>query len=331
MFMENKLYKKATFWERLLAIIIDEIILFVIIFVFSIVLSQVLDTLTSLFFWILSILYGTLFIWKYGHTPGKKLLQLRVVNTAYQPVSFGTALLRESIGKWLSGLFLNLGYLWVFINGRRQAWHDKLAKTFVVKTDNTGALIPIDSEEPVTTRQKVTFAAMFLVIGLPIPAATLFLIVYVFFAQPFQIAGNAMVPNYVDGQYYLVNKMAYRTNEPTRGDVIVFRSPQNAEKDLTKRVIGVPGDIVSIQNGMVYLNGQVLDESAYIKGEVQTYGGEFLKEGESVTVPENHYFVLGDNRPFSSDSREWGFVSKKSIIGKMAFCYYKCSLSKPNQ
>ncbi|OGY09111.1 MAG: hypothetical protein A2782_00115 [Candidatus Blackburnbacteria bacterium RIFCSPHIGHO2_01_FULL_43_15b] len=112
-------------------------------------------------FWLVYILYGSLFIWKSGHTPGKKLLKLKVVNSSYQPVSFDVALFRESIGKLLSGLIFNLGNLWVIINGKRQAWYDKLAKTFVVKTDNTGALIPITEEEKVTRGQKVTFGILY--------------------------------------------------------------------------------------------------------------------------------------------------------------------------
>lgn len=323
----NPLYKKGTFWERLLALIIDEIILFVITVIISLFLSQVTDNLTNLLFWLLSTLYGTLFIWKYGHTPGKKLLKLKVVNSSYQPLGFGAALLRESVGKLLSGLIFNLGYLWVLINGKRQAWHDKLAKTFVVKTDNSGALIPVQSEEVVSTGQKVIFAALFLLTGLPIPLATVMVIVYLFIAQPFQIAGQAMAPNYVNGQYYLANKLTYRTAEPARGEVVVFKYPKEPDKDFIKRIIGLSGDTVSLQNGKVLINNQPLDESSYLTGDVQTYGGAFLQEGQSINVPSGQYFVLGDNRPHSSDSREWGFVPAKNIIGKISFCYYKCELS----
>lgn len=325
--MENTIYKKGTFWERLLALIIDEIILFVVILILSFLLASFAKGLLNLLFWIVSILYGSLFIWKSGHTPGKKLLKLKVVNGSYQPVSFGAALFRESIGKLLSGLIFNLGYLWVIINGRRQAWHDKLAKTFVVKTDSIGALIPITEEEKVTRGQKVTFGLLFVVFGLPIPAATVFLIIYLFIAQPFQIAGQAMNPNYVNGQYYLANKMVYRSSSPVRSDVVVFKYPKEPDKDFIKRIIGLPNDTVSLQNGKVFINNQPLDESSYLKNDVQTYGGAFLQEGQHITVPSDNYFVLGDNRPYSSDSREWGFVPKENIIGKISLCYFKCELS----
>lgn len=324
---ENKIYKKGSFWERLFALIIDEIILFVLTVIFSLLFSQISDNLTNLLFWLLSIVYGTFFIWKSGSTPGKKLLKLKVVNSSYQPLGLGAALFRESIGKLLSGLIFNLGYLWVLINGKRQAWHDKLVKTFVVKTDKTGALIPVEADEKVTTRQKITFALLFVIFGLPIPAAAIFLIVYVFIAQPFQITGQAMAPNYVNGQYYIANKLTYRSTEPARGDVVVFKAPKDQDKDFIKRIIGLPDETVSLQDGKVYVNGQFLDEGSYLKGDVQTVGGAFLQEEQEITVPVNQYFVLGDNRPFSSDSREWGFVPKENIIGKIGLCYYKCGLS----
>ena len=296
--------------------------------ILSFLLASFAKGLLNLLFWLVSILYGTLFIWKSGHTPGKKLLKLKVVNGSYQAVSFGTALFRESIGKLLSGLIFNLGYLWVIINGRRQTWHDKLAKTFVIKTDNTGALIPVTEEEKVTTGQKAIFGLLFVIFGLPIPAATVFLIVYLFIAQPFRIAGQAMLPNYVNGQYYLTNKMVYKSANPARGEVVVFKYPKEPDGDFIKRIIGVPNDVVSIQNGRVFINNQPLDESSYLKPDVQTYGGAFLQEGQQITVPADSYFVLGDNRPHSSDSREWGFVPRQNIIGKIGLCYYKCDLSK---
>ena len=91
---------------------------------------------------------------------------------------------------------------------------------------------------------------------------------------------------------------------------------------LVKRVIGVPGDRVMVQEDHVYLNGKRLDESAYLKPIVLTTSGSFMTEGQEVVVPEGYFFVLGDNRPASSDSREWGFVPKKNIIGESFFVYW---------
>lgn len=131
-----------------------------------------------------------------------------------------------------------------------------------------------------------------------------------------------MYPNFHDGEYVLTNLIVLRFGEPKRGDVVVFKSPQDQEKDFIKRVIGIPKDTVSLKNGEVYLNDEKLDESSYMDENVKTYGGSFLRDEETVTVPENSFFVLGDNRSNSSDSREWGFVGKTLIIGESAVVYW---------
>ena len=153
-------------------------------------------------------------------------------------------------------------------------------------------------------------------------AASIFLVIYIFLFRPFQVSGESMFPTYKNKEYILTNLIALRFEEPKKGDVIVFKAPTDSEKDFIKRVIGVPGDKVIVKGGNVYLNDKFLDESKYLKATVKTYGGSFLKEGEIVMVPEGQYFVLGDNRPYSSDSREWGFVPEKSIIGESLFIYW---------
>jgi signal peptidase I len=137
-----------------------------------------------------------------------------------------------------------------------------------------------------------------------------------------------MHPNFLDREYVLTNLIALRFGSPKLGDVIVFKAPPDPEKDYIKRVIGVEGDTVMIQGGNVYLNSQFLDESLYLKPDIKTYAGAFLKEGHSVTVPEGQYFVLGDNRPFSSDSREWGFVKQDELIGESFFVYWPVAEAK---
>jgi signal peptidase I len=113
-----------------------------------------------------------------------------------------------------------------------------------------------------------------------------------------------------------------RLGDPKHGDVIVFKAPIDAEKDFIKRVIGVPGDKIRLQDGKVYRNGQLLNESAYLSPTVETHGGGFLRDGEDLIVPEGNYFVLGDNRPFSSDSREWGLLKRDLVIGVSLFVYW---------
>lgn len=153
-------------------------------------------------------------------------------------------------------------------------------------------------------------------------AAAVFLVIYVFLFRPFQVNGNSMYPNYSNNEYILTSIIGLRFENPKLGDVIVFKAPLDPDKDYIKRVIGTPGDKVFIKNGSVYLNGKMLNESSYLDSSIKTYEGTFLKENQEVVVSKEEYFVLGDNRPYSSDSREWGFVSKKDIIGESFFVYW---------
>lgn len=153
-------------------------------------------------------------------------------------------------------------------------------------------------------------------------AASIFLVIYIFLFRPFQVSGESMFPTFKNREYILTNLITLRFENPNKGDVIVFKSPTDAEKDFIKRVIGAPGDSVYLKEGFVYVNGKKLDESAYLDSDVRTYGGGFMKEEEPVTVPPDTYLVMGDNRPFSSDSREWGFLKKSAIIGKSFFVYW---------
>lgn len=130
-----------------------------------------------------------------------------------------------------------------------------------------------------------------------------------------------MVPNFHDGEYILTDKISYRINDPKRGDVIIFRAPHNEEYDYIKRIIGLPNDQILVNNDSVYLNGQKLSEE-YLPPEFVTRGGAFLANGQTITVPEDQYFVLGDNRSHSSDSREWGFVPFDNIVGKAWIRYW---------
>jgi signal peptidase I len=149
-----------------------------------------------------------------------------------------------------------------------------------------------------------------------------FLVIYIFLFRPFQVSGNSMLPNFLDKEYIMTNIITMKFNKPKIGDVIVFKAPPDPEKDYIKRVIGAPGDTVAIKDGQVYVNQTLLDQNSYLKPDVRTYGGSFLKENEQVTVPPDSYFVMGDNRSGSSDSREWGFVPVKLIIGQSFFVYW---------
>lgn len=153
-------------------------------------------------------------------------------------------------------------------------------------------------------------------------AAAIFLVIYMFLFRPFEVNGESMYPNFSDREYVLTNLIALRFGNPKLGDVVVFKAPPDPEKDYIKRVIGVAGDSVMIKEGNVYLNNQLLDQNAFLKPDIKTYGGAFLKDGIAVTVPPGEYFVMGDNRSYSSDSREWGFVKQDELIGESFFVYW---------
>ncbi len=152
-------------------------------------------------------------------------------------------------------------------------------------------------------------------------AAAIFLVIYLFLFRPYEVKGDSMYPNFYDKEYVLTNLIILRFEPPQRGDVVVFKAPPEPEKDYIKRVIGVPGETVSIQDGKTFVNGKLFDESKYLSSSVKTFPGAFSEEGKTVTVPNNQYFVMGDNRNASSDSREWGFVKIEDIIGESLFVY----------
>lgn len=155
---------------------------------------------------------------------------------------------------------------------------------------------------------------------------SLFLIVYLFLVQPHQVNGSSMVPNFETGEYVLTDKVSYRFNQPQRGDVVVFHAPPEAKCptgtgcDFIKRVIGVPGDTIEVKNNAYYVNGQELDEP-YIPDSFAINPGAYTRD-RAVVLKEDEYFVSGDNRPFSSDSRAWGPVIKNEIVGKAFFVYW---------
>jgi signal peptidase I len=141
-----------------------------------------------------------------------------------------------------------------------------------------------------------------------------------FAVQNFNIEGHSMEPGLHDQELILVDKWTYLFHPPSRGDVIVFIAPPQPSQDYIKRVIGVPGDVITIQNSTVIVDGVSLKET-YI--DPRNQGGTFeAKHIFNLQVPPDEYFVLGDNRANSSDSRVWGFVPKQNIIGRAALVYW---------
>lgn len=137
-----------------------------------------------------------------------------------------------------------------------------------------------------------------------------------FLIQPFFVKGASMDPNFWDGDYLIIDEISYRFNEPQREDVIVFRYPLDPSQFFIKRVIGLPGETVKIEDGRVIIYNQeaseewiILNESAYLE-DVYTPGSL------EISLSDEEYFVLGDNRDASSDSRKWGGLNKKYITGR---------------
>lgn len=148
----------------------------------------------------------------------------------------------------------------------------------------------------------------------------------IFVVQPFVVEGASMYPRFNTNDYLIVDKLSYRFSTPQRGDIIVFVYPYSQDTNYVKRIIGLPGEKVIIENGKVkiinnsYPEGVILDESAYLNG-VSTSLSPTSTKNEFI-VPSNQYFVLGDNRPASSDSRTWGFLDKSKIIGRVVVQAY---------
>lgn len=144
--------------------------------------------------------------------------------------------------------------------------------------------------------------------------------IYWLIAQPHKVSGSSMHPNFKNGDYIITDKLTYRIYEPRRGDIVVFKNPKDETQDFIKRIIGVPRDRVKIQGGYTYVNGEKLNEP-YL-GNLTTNPGSFLVDGREITVEAGKYITFGDNRPASSDSREWGFITREEIIGKVFFRYW---------
>jgi signal peptidase I len=170
------------------------------------------------------------------------------------------------------------------------------------------------------------------------------LLIRAFVAQAYNIPSGSMKPTLLVGDFILVNKLVYRFSEPQRGDIVVFKYPIDPNIDFIKRIVALPGEEVEVRNNQVFINGKPLPLIEVGRGEEngvrKVIYEEVLPEGIKhkvqfyedfpfskrdfgpVVVPSNHYFVMGDNRDNSEDSRYWGFLPRENIVGKAFVIYF---------
>ena len=162
---------------------------------------------------------------------------------------------------------------------------------------------------------KKFFSFIFEILKVVILAVIIVLPIRYFIFQPFFVQGISMEPNFQDGDYLIIDEITYRFREPGRGEVIVFKYPKNPSQRYIKRIIGLPGETVEIKDREVIIfdgtENRVLDETRYLSDSLSTKGNT------RVSLGEDEYFVLGDNRDFSSDSRRWGALSRSNITGRV--------------
>jgi signal peptidase I len=179
--------------------------------------------------------------------------------------------------------------------------------------DGTDSATAVETEEtPAGTGRGIGRTAVEWV-GLVVLALVIALLIKTFLFQAFYIPSESMVPTLKVHDRVLVNKLSYKLHPVHRGDIIVFKAPPHADPgidDLVKRVIGLPGDSVSGRGGHVYINNKLLAEN-YLPA------GTFTSDFEARVIPKDSYWVMGDNRGNSKDSRSFGFITKKQIVGRV--------------
>lgn len=165
-------------------------------------------------------------------------------------------------------------------------------------------------------KHKNFFSFLLEIIKIMVLALVIILPIRYFIAQPFFVKGASMESAFEDGDYLIIDEISYRFSEPQRGDVVVFRFPEDPKQFFIKRIVGLPNETIEIKNNKIKIfseektDGFTLDESGYLDSNQITEGSLRVK------LYENEYFVLGDNRFHSSDSRRWGTLDKNFIIGK---------------
>ena len=151
-----------------------------------------------------------------------------------------------------------------------------------------------------------------------------FIAIYFLVGQLLEITGESMVPTFADKEQLVAEKISMNFKDLERGEVIIFKHPEQNEKLIIKRVIGLPGDTILIKNEHVYINDIMLEEP-YLDKDTTTRGKRSIRNDVEYKIPENNYVVMGDNRLKSTDSRDWGFLEEDLIVGRGLLVYYPVS------
>lgn len=151
-------------------------------------------------------------------------------------------------------------------------------------------------------------------------STTVFIVVYLFVGQLMEVTGDSMYPTFKDKEQLVAEKVSIKYREIERGEILIFRHPSES-KYLIKRVIGLPGETITLKNGKVYINGEIVTEE-YLGKDVVTQGGKIIEENIEYQISYNAYVLMGDNRSKSTDSRDWGPVTKELILGRGILVYY---------
>ena len=184
----------------------------------------------------------------------------------------------------------------------------------------------VDSQKP-SFKQSLLMAfgsiGLFLLelIKVAVLAGVTIALVRYFLFKPFYVKGASMEPNFFDKEYLIIDELSYRLRAPQRGEVVVFKYPENPKEYFLKRIIALPGETIKIGNNTILVNGKDLDE-AYLSKDEKTLISQDPKMSLERMLSENEYFVLGDNRDHSSDSREFCAVKTDSIIGDVFYRYF---------